>query len=73
MPTAPGMSWEDPMSYPAIKGLSVWDSITFAHFSNPCGKRDYIWMTHPVYGDVIHPADFKNITFVDVDENSKVG
>ena len=68
----PKMSWEDPMSYPAIKGLAVFDSVKFAHFSNPCGKRDYAWMTNPVYGDAIHPTEFKNISTYNVDEESKV-
>ena len=69
------MSWEDPMSYPAINGVSYFVNNVFANFAAPCGNRmrDYIWMTTPVYGDVIHPTDFMETTFVDVDVDSKVG
>lgn len=72
--TGPPMTWEAPMSYPAIKGLAMYTNNTFAHFSSPCGetKRDLILMTNPKYGDAIHPAQLSNIKLFNVDEESKV-
>ena len=72
--SGPPMSWEDPMSYPAIKGLSVYRNVTFRHFKTFCGsnKRDYIISPHLFYGDIIHPVQFVETTLEDVEDDSKV-
>lgn len=66
-------SFEDPMSYPAVRGLTKVIGVTFSNFGSGCDSgRNYIWMTNPKYGDIIHPTDFSGITLDNCDEDSKV-
>ena len=68
----PPKPWEDPMSYPAIKGLSIHDNNLFVNYTLQCGMRNYVWMTRPTYGDAIHPVEFSRTSVINVDEQSKV-
>ena len=70
----PPQSFEDPMAYPAIKGLAQYFNTTFINFTKYCGSdnRDYIYMTLPAYGDIIHPTVFKETKLVNVEDESKV-
>ena len=69
----PNKRWEDPMTYPAINGISRYFGVTFAEFGDKCsGKRNYIFMMNKHYMDIFHPVEFKNISLVNVDEESKV-
>ena len=71
----PKMSWEDPMSYPAIKGLTRFEGVTISDFGpTGCnnGAHNYFWMTSPKYGDIFHPMEMKETTLVNVAEKSKV-
>ncbi|XP_066917357.1 fibrocystin-L-like [Clytia hemisphaerica] len=71
--TGPKMSWEDPMFYPSISGLTTFQNVKFKDFSSGCnGANNYVWMTSPVYGDILHPTDFKNITLENVGEVNKI-
>ena len=72
--SGPKMSWEKPMSYPAIKGLTRLINITMAHFGAACdsGAYNYVWMTSPNYGDIFHPMETSEITLHNVLERSKV-
>lgn len=70
--TGPPMQWTDPMSYPAISGLSVFDDVTFAEFEDKCGRSSIAVLTHTVYGDIIHPMTMKNIHLVNVLDKNKV-
>ena len=72
--TGPKMSWEDPMSYPAIKGLTRLINLTVSDFNKACttGKNNYFWMTAPKYGDICHPMDMKQMKLFNVDPKSKV-
>ena len=72
----PKKSWEDPMSYPAIKGLTRLSNLTVAEFNNKAcvdGAYNYFWMTAPKYGDIFHPMETEKITLVNVHDKSKVG
>ena len=44
------------------------------NFGRFCGSndRDYIVMTAPAYGDIIHPVQFSEITLANVQHDSKV-
>ena len=66
--------WTKPMSYPAIKGLSIYKNMTFSNFGTYCGssKRDVIVMTSKDYGDILHPVRFHDITLHNVQHDSKV-
>ena len=66
--------WITPMSYPAIKGLSRVHNVTMKNFGTFCGSndRDYVLMTAPAYGDIIHPVQFSEITLSNVQHDSKV-
>ena len=68
----PPKPWEDPMTYPAIKGLSIYDNNLFVNYTLGCGMRSYVWMTRPTYGDAIHPVEFSRTSVINVDEQSKV-
>ena len=71
--TGPKMSWEDPMFYPSIKGLTTFVNVTFKDFAAGCNSKDnYVWMTSPSYGDIFHPTDFVQITLDNVPEINKV-
>ena len=65
------------MSYPAIKGLTRLVNLTLSDFNTwTCGKgsnmMNYVWMTSPKYGDIIHPMDTQQIQLFNVSERSKV-
>ena len=68
----PPKPWEDPMTYPAIKGYSIYDNNLFVNYTLRCGMRSYVWMTRPSYGDAIHPVEFSRTSVINVDEQSKV-
>lgn len=68
----PPKPWEDPMTYPAIKGYSIYDNNLFVNYTIGCGMRSYVWMTRPSYGDAIHPLEFSRTSVINVDEQSKV-
>lgn len=73
MSVGPPKKFEDPMSYPAIKGNTRIINVTFSNFdaTTGCGPN-YVWMTTDKYGDIIHPTEFKEITLRNVDEATKV-
>jgi len=73
----PRKTWEDPMSYPAIKGLTRLVNLTLSDFNRwTCGdggnRMNYVWMTSPKYGDIIHPMNTQQIQLFNVAERSKV-
>lgn len=68
----PPKLWTDPMSYPAISGLSQYDDVIFAEFADKCGKASIAFLTHAVYGDIIHPLTLKNVKLQNVLEKNKV-
>ena len=72
--SGPKMSWEDPMSYPAIKGLSRLSNLTLVNFNTACSpdSRNYVMMTSPKYGDIFHPVEFSKISMVNVADENKV-
>ena len=55
----PSMSWESPMSYPAINGSTLYENLTFAWFQNNCGRRHRAIMTNSWVGDILHPMDVR--------------
>jgi len=66
-------SWEDPRSYPAIKGLTIIKNVTFVNFGMGChGAVNRILMTTPKYGDIIHPTKIENVHLQNVTEDGKV-
>ena len=72
-PKGPPKSWEDPMSYPALKGLTIINNITFVDFAAGCdGAVNRVLMTTPKYGDIIHPTKIENIRLENVVEDAKV-
>nr|XP_047143668.1 fibrocystin-L-like isoform X2 [Hydra vulgaris] len=74
LPPGPPKPFENPMSYPAIKGLLDLDRVSFISFQSTCGlnKRDFVWMTNNIYGDIIHPTEIKNSTLINVDFNNLI-
>jgi len=72
-PIGPPKPWEDPMSYPAIKGLTIIKNITFVDFTAGCdGSVNRVLMTTPKYGDIIHPTKIENVHLKNVIEDAKV-
>ena len=57
----PKMSWESPMSYPAINGYSLFHEVTFFGFQEKCGKRHRAIMTNSWVGDILHPVDVRGV------------
>ena len=55
------MSWESPMSYPAINGYSLFHEVTFFGFQEKCGKRHRAIMTNSWVGDILHPLDVRGV------------
>lgn len=72
MSVGPPKKYEDPMSYPAIKGITKIINVTFSDFNGNGCAPNYIWMTTSRYGDIIHPTEFKEIVLNNVDEATKV-
>ena len=69
----PPKPWETPMSYPAINGSTYLVNNVYTNFSEACpGKRDYLWMTAPGYGDIFHPTEFAQSDCENVESSSKV-
>ncbi|XP_065660201.1 fibrocystin-L isoform X2 [Hydra vulgaris] len=70
----PPKPFENPMSYPAIKGLLRMEGVTFSSFQSTCGltKPDVVWTTNIIYGDIIHPTELKNSTLVNVNINNLI-
>ena len=63
--SGPKLVWEDPKAYPAIKGITNIRNVTFKDFSKACqsGKYNYVWMTSPKYGDILHPKMQVSVIF----------
>lgn len=70
----PPKPWEDPKSYPAIKGLTMITDVKFADFNKGCKKNtyNYVWMTNKLVGDIIHPTELKGVQLDNVSDASKV-
>ena len=70
----PPKPWEDPMSYPAIMGITRIQNVRFSNFGKGCGENgnNYVWMTNPLYGDIIHPTELKAIQLDNVMDVNKV-
>ena len=57
----PKMSWESPMSYPAINGYTLFHDVSFFGFQSKCGKRHRAIMTNSWVGDILHPMDVRGL------------
>ncbi|XP_048575327.1 fibrocystin-L-like isoform X2 [Nematostella vectensis] len=66
----PTLSWEGPMSYPAIYGHTRFQNVAFEHFTVSCDKRDFAVVPNLWVGDITHPMDTKGITYNNVDTES---
>ena len=57
----PIMTWESPLSYPAINGYTLLHEVTFSGFQEKCGKRHRAIMTNSWVGDILHPVDVRGL------------
>ncbi len=65
--------WDDPMSYPAIGGITRLKRTTFANFITACGgKKTVIFVPNYGAGDIIHPTEVEGIKLINVTESNKV-
>jgi hypothetical protein len=60
------------MSYEALGGLMRVENVTFAHFKQQCGARDYAVSSNSGNSDGQHPIEMSNAFLRDVDVFSKV-
>ena len=69
--TGPPSGWTDPMSYPAISGISIYSDVTFTDFDDKCGEVN-LAVINNVYNDIVHPMKLSNIQLNNVLEKNKV-
>ena len=68
----PKFPWSDVPNYPAIKGLTKLNNVSFCNFGTHCSSmKEVALMTHPKSEDCQHPVWTKGISFLSVNKTSK--
>ncbi|XP_066933159.1 fibrocystin-L-like [Clytia hemisphaerica] len=74
--TGPPMSWQDPMSYPSLIGVTRIENVQMTSFEDQeCDgklRESHGLMTHSSYGDIIHPITLEKIKLENVGDTNKI-